>query len=136
MTENNDGSDDTPDDNSEPATPLRLKTRFLSAVVSGELGRLDENGAIVTMREFKQYFADIKTQYSGSFLPSVTIEIGQHTATRTHYVFRVRKGVYRVHPDAIQAHIQEYGIKPPNQIRESPQDYDGWNDGGTDYMEV
>ena len=90
--------------------PRKLKHRFLAAVAAGELGRTDDQGITVTLQEFKTYFHDIKTQYVASFLPAATIEIGQHTATKTKYVFRLRKGVYRVHPDAIKAHVREYGI--------------------------
>ena len=79
-----------------------LKKRFLDAVNCGELGTIDDYGVVVTVREFKLYFRDIKTDYIGSFLPAASIEEGQTTATHTKYLFHIRKGVYRVHPDALE----------------------------------
>ena len=58
-----------------------LKKRFLDAVNCGELGTIDDYGVVVTVREFKLYFRDIKTDYIGSFLPAASIEEGQTTAT-------------------------------------------------------
>jgi len=78
-----------------------LKKRFLDAVNCGELGTIDDYGVIVTVREFKNYFRDIKTDYTGSFLPAASIEEGQTSATHTKYLFHIRKGVYRVHPDVL-----------------------------------
>jgi len=86
---------------------VTLKQRFLQAVVSGELGVLDDQGVIVTLKDFRDYFSDIKTQYVMSFLPAATIEVGQQSASHTKFVFRLRKGVYRVHPDAIEVYIEQ-----------------------------
>jgi len=80
---------------------MTLKDRFIEAVKNGELGTTDDQGTMITLQEFRDYFSDIKTQYSLSFLPAATIEPGQRTMSHTKFVFRVRKGVYRVHPDAI-----------------------------------
>lgn len=81
-----------------------LKQRFLSAILNGELGSVEDNGVVVTLKEFKAYFSDIKTQYIDSFLPAATIETGQNSVSHTKFVFRLRKGVYRVHEDALEAH--------------------------------
>lgn len=78
---------------------MQLKDRFLAAVISGELGHRDEHGILVELKEFKQYFRDIPSDYVGSFLPAATIEPGRHHMTHTKYVFRVKPGVYRIHPD-------------------------------------
>ncbi|MFK5948012.1 MAG: hypothetical protein QM500_04470 [Methylococcales bacterium] len=78
-----------------------LKKRFLDAVNCGELGTIDEYGVIVTVREFKNYFKDIKTDYIGSFLPAAAIEKGQTSVSHTKYLFHIRKGIYRVHPDVL-----------------------------------
>jgi len=80
---------------------MTLKDRFIEAVKNGELGTMDDQGTMITLQEFRDYFSDIKTQYILSFLPAATIEPGQRTMSHTKFVFRVRKGVYRVHPDAI-----------------------------------
>lgn len=78
-----------------------LKERFLDAVAKGELGRVEASGTVVTLKEFKAYFSDIKTDYINSFLPAATFEPGQNTLTHTKYLFRVRKGVYLLHPGAL-----------------------------------
>ena len=79
-----------------------LKDRFLQALANGELGVVEDRGVVVTLKEFKAYFSDIKTQYVASFLPAAAFEPGQSTLTHTKYVFRLRKGVYLVHPDALK----------------------------------
>ena len=78
-----------------------LKERFIKAIINGELGRVENSGVIVTLKEFKAYFSEIKTQYVSSFLPAATFEPGQHSITHTSFVFRVRIGVYLVHPDVL-----------------------------------
>jgi len=80
---------------------LRLKQRFLIAVEKGELGREGAQGVIVTSKEFKLYFSDIKSQYVTSFMPASTIEPGRSIMTHTKFLFRIRKGVYRLHPDLL-----------------------------------
>ena len=82
----------------------QLKLRFLDAIISGELGTTTDQGITVTLREFRFYFCDIKTQYVSSFLPAATIETGQTSSTHTRFVFRISKGVYLVHADAIHEH--------------------------------
>ncbi len=88
---------------------MTLKQRFLYAVSSGALGTIDERGTIVTVKQFRAYFNDIQGLYTTSFLPAATIEIGQHSISHTKFVFRLSKGVYRVHEDAIEDFISSYG---------------------------
>lgn len=78
-----------------------LKDRFLEAVAKGELGSAENSGRVVTLKEFKAYFNDIKTDYINSFLPAATLEHGQSSVSHTKYLYRVRKGVYLVHPDVL-----------------------------------
>ena len=78
-----------------------LKDRFIEAIVSGELGVIEDQGIVFTLKEFKLLFSDIKTDYINSFLPAATIEPGRESMTHTKYLFRIRKGVYRVHPDVL-----------------------------------
>jgi len=94
--ENNKNETQTTSNNTQP-----LKSRFLSAVANGEIGRVENAGVIVTLKEFKAHFNDIKSDYINSFLPAATIETGQHSVTTTKFVFRVKKGVYLVHPDVL-----------------------------------
>ena len=82
-------------------TSQPLKDRFLTAVANAEIGRVENAGVIVTLKEFKAHFNDIKSDYINSFLPAATIEAGQHSVTTTKYVFRVKKDVYLVHPDVL-----------------------------------
>lgn len=82
---------------------MTLKQRFLKAVGSGELGKVTELGIIVTVPEFKAFFSDLNVRYSTSFLPAAAIEQGRYRITHTHFVFRLRAGIYRVHPDALKA---------------------------------
>ena len=78
-----------------------LRSRFINAIASGELGRVDESGITFTLKDFKLYFAEIKTDYINSFLPASTIESGRMDMSHTKFLFRIRKGVYRVHPQLL-----------------------------------
>jgi len=100
-----DSSTDKPTDNSAPS----LKYRFLEAVVNGELGSRENSGIIVTLKAFKTYFSDIKTDYVNSFLPAATIETGQRTITHTKFLYRVKKGVYLVHGDVLLEFVAARG---------------------------
>jgi len=84
---------------------MLMKERFLNAVIAGKLGKPDEYGVIIKLSEFKKYFCDVKTLYINSFLPAAVIETGQYNITHTKYIFRVKKGIYRVHPDAIEEQV-------------------------------
>ncbi len=85
---------------------MTLKQEFLKAIWEGELGQQDENGITVSLREFRQYFKHIESGYLTSFLPASVIEEGQFSVTHTRFLFRVKKGVYKIHPDA----LQEYAL--------------------------
>jgi len=92
-------------------TENNLKDRFLRAVVLGELGELeavsfDLCGVVVSLKAFKFYFNDIKTQYVSSFMPAATFEPGQFTPTHTKFLFRVRKGAYLIHSDVLVAYMR------------------------------
>lgn len=102
---------------------MTLKIRFLEAVSSGDLGEFDDSGVVVTLKEFKSFFKDVKSDYVNSFLPAAVIEAGQKTATHTKFLFRVRKGVYRVHPDAMEAHVPDNVQQPvvSPQVSKAPQ---------------
>jgi len=78
-----------------------LRDRLIEAVINGELGSVEDMGIVFTLKEFKLLFSDIKTDYVNSFLPAATIEPGRESMTRTKFLFRIRKGVYRVHPNVL-----------------------------------
>ena len=90
---------------------MTLKERFLAAVRQGELGRQTECGTVVSVAEFKAYFADINEGYAETFLPAAVIEPGQFSMTQTRFVFRVKNGVYRVHPQAVR-HVDQGSTVP------------------------
>ena len=57
----------------------KLKDRFIQAIKSGEFSTQTPEGTIVTLKDFKQHFSEIKTQYVTSFLPAATLEPGMVT---------------------------------------------------------
>ncbi|MDH5765906.1 MAG: hypothetical protein OEZ38_07815 [Gammaproteobacteria bacterium] len=91
---------------------MTLKEKFLNAIIAGELGTPGDYGAIVNLADFKHYFKDIGTDYVNSFMPAAVIETGQYAATHTRFLFRVKRGVYRVHPDAIAEQSEKNLMHP------------------------
>ena len=91
----------------KPQGDRPLKDRFLEAVVKGELGLVEKDGAVVLLKEFKAYFSDITTQYVSSFMPAATFEPGRFRPTHTKFLFRVRKGAYLIHSDVLVAYIRQ-----------------------------
>ncbi len=114
---------------------MTLKNRFLEAVSSGELGEVDDFGVVVSLKQFKHYFDDVKSDYINSFLPAAVIETGQYSTTHTKYLFRIRKGVYRVHQDAIDEHNQSIYLDDlplthiSNKVEESIVQYQTYHMG-------
>jgi len=98
---------------------MTLKQRFLNAIILGELGSEEDRGLVVTLGEFKSYFKDINTRYITSFLPAAVIETGQYSMTHTKFLFRISKGIYLVHPDAITAHKHTMNKPSINEQRSS-----------------
>ena len=105
---------------------MTLKQRFLDAVVKGELGCVDDRGVVVTLKQFKAYFNDVKTDYVNSFLPASTIQPGSLRISHTRFLFRLRKGVYLVHADAIEAFIEQMLVsgKDDKEVKESAVFYE------------
>jgi len=69
-----------------------LKQRFKAALISGELGYVDDEGIVVTLKAFKEYFSDVTSDYINSFLPATMIESGRVDMTDTKFLFRIGKG--------------------------------------------
>jgi len=67
-------------------------------------------GIMVELASFKSYFDDVHSDYINSFLPAATIEAGRTACTHTKFVFRVKKGVYLIHPEAIKSHIEKNSV--------------------------
>lgn len=89
---------------------MTLKNDFLQAVIDGELGQKTDFGIEVSLHDFRVYFKHIGSGYLTSFLPASVIENGQKSITRTRFLFRIKKGVYRLHPQVIDEFYQEKGI--------------------------
>jgi len=75
-----------------------LKERFVKAINAG------------TREDFTEYFSDIKTQYKTSFLTGAVIESGRINASHTRSLFKMGRGLYRVHADLLE-------IKPTKEYR-------------------
>ena len=107
---------------------MTLKQRFLNAIILGELGSKQDRGIVVTLNEFKSYFKDINTRYITSFLPAAVIETGQYSMTHTKFLFRIKKGTYLIHTDAIEAHIrlQQTLLMNKSTINEQRISYTVW----------
>ncbi len=89
----------------------KLKHHFLDAVVTGEIGRRTEKGLIITTREFVQYFEnkyESKCDYLRSYLPSVSIEAGRHDMKHNKYLFKIGRGIFKIHDDAINMHYVKH----------------------------
>jgi len=43
-------------------------------------------------------------------ITGITIVVGQQSISHTRFVFRLRKCLYRVHPDAIDTYIEELTV--------------------------
>ena len=56
----------------------------------------------LTITEFKAFFPDENHNYLGAFLSGATLEKGRTQMTHTQYLMRLRKGVYRMHPDVFE----------------------------------
>jgi len=85
----------------------KLKHQFLDAVISGGIGTVTERGMIVTTKEFVRYFEDngrSKIDYLRSYLPSVSIEAGRHDMKHNKYLFKIGRGIFKIHEDAIDRH--------------------------------
>ncbi|RDH85964.1 MAG: hypothetical protein DIZ80_00365 [endosymbiont of Galathealinum brachiosum] len=80
-------------------------------MVKGELGSIEDRGVVVTLKQFKAYFSDVTTDYNNSFLPASTIEPGRVEMSRTRFLYRLRKGVYLVHGDALDEFIEQQLVR-------------------------
>ncbi|VAW60969.1 hypothetical protein MNBD_GAMMA10-487 [hydrothermal vent metagenome] len=93
-----------------------LKERFVKAINTGELGLIDDYGVYVTRESFTEHFSDIKSQYKTSFLTGAVIEHGRTLASHTRFLFKMGRGLYRVHPDLLE-------VKPEKEYKLYSQYY-------------
>ena len=82
----------------------KLKHYLLDAVISGEIGEHTEKELIVTTKEFVDYIAGKHqggNDYCRSYLPSVSIEAGRRERKHNKFLFKVGRGIYKIHENAI-----------------------------------
>lgn len=83
---------------------MTLRERFLDALIDGQIG----NDSVVTRREFMSYFSDENPLTTGCFLSNSEMASGAvHSPNYTHFTIRLRKGVYRVHNEALIERLRE-----------------------------
>lgn len=88
----------------------KLKHHFLDAVISGGIGKRTERGLIVTTKEFVGYFEkkhNSKNDYLRSYLPSVSIEAGRRDMKHNKFLFKIGRGTFKIHEDAITMHYSK-----------------------------
>ena len=89
----------------------KLKHHFLDAVIAGGIGERTEKGVIVTTKEFVRYFEKrhkSKSDYLRSYLPSVSIEAGRRDMKHNKFLFRIGRGIFKIHEDAIDTHYARH----------------------------
>ena len=83
---------------------MTLRERFLDALIDGRIGK----DGVVTRREFMSHFSDENPLTTGCFLSNSEMTSGaEHSPNYTHFTMRIRKGVYRVHEEAIAERLRD-----------------------------
>lgn len=85
---------------------MSLRTDLIDAVIDGLIG----NGTDFTRQGVISFFPNSSPNYTGCFLSNSEMRTGQHSPTYKHFTIRVARGVYRVHPAALQARMQERAL--------------------------
>lgn len=85
---------------------MSLGTELVDAFIDGLIG----NGTDFTRQEVISIFSRFSPNYTGCFLSNSEMRTGQHSPTYRHFTVRVARGVYRVHPAALQARMQERAL--------------------------
>lgn len=81
---------------------MKLKQRFLHAVSNGDIGSYDDVGVIVTQQDMHRVFPEVSSLELQSFLPSSVIDEGYSKVSENKFLFFLKEGAYRVHPDALE----------------------------------
>lgn len=78
---------------------MTLRERFLDALIDGQVGK----DGVITRREFMAYFSDENPLTTGCFLSNSEMTSGTaHSPNYNHFTIRVKKGIYRLHDEAIE----------------------------------
>ncbi len=83
-----------------------VKYRLLTAVLNAQIGRIVPEGAVINTKQFSCFFSTLSPLYRTSFLPAAVIEEGRCGVSHTQYATRLRRGVYLIHKEALQAHAR------------------------------
>jgi len=103
---------------------VTIKDKFLDAVINNDIGKDDGFGVVVTLKEFRKHFKDeITSDYINSFLPAAVMDGNQENPSHTKYLKRAKKGIYRVHPDAIENHKHNKNINQEPSEDETTQSF-------------
>jgi len=85
---------------------MSLRTELIDAFNDGHIG----NGIGFTRQDVISFFPNSSPNYTGCFLSNSEMRTGQHSPTYKHFTVRVARGVYRIHPAALQARMQERAL--------------------------
>lgn len=85
---------------------MSLRSDLVDAFIGGLIG----NGTDFTRQEVISAFPNLSPNYTRCFLSNSEMRTGQHSPTYRHFTVRVARGVYRVHPAALQARMQERAL--------------------------
>jgi len=80
---------------------MSLREELLDAVLAGIIG----NNGIVTRQEFLAQFTNHPENYTSSFLSNSEMDTGQHSPTYEKFTNRIERGVYQIHPDALNERL-------------------------------
>lgn len=85
---------------------MSLRTDLVDAIIDGLIG----NETDFTRQEVISAFPNLSPNYTGCFLSNSEMWSGQHSPTYKHFTVRVARGVYRVHPAALQTRMHERAL--------------------------
>jgi len=80
---------------------MLLRKRLMQALENGDIGHSTPLGIEFSSAEYILFFDDLNPLYRRAFLPASTIESGRTQATNVKFLYRIRRGHYRLHHDAI-----------------------------------
>jgi hypothetical protein len=82
---------------------MSLREELLDEIIAGKLG----NNGVVTRQEIINHFPNYPETYTGVFLSNSEMDTGQHSPTYEKFTQRIDRGVYQIHPNAINERRNE-----------------------------
>jgi|LNAP01.1.fsa_nt_gb hypothetical protein len=80
-----------------------LRNELLDAMLDGSFG----SGIVITRQDVIARFTSFSENYTKVFLSNSEMTTAAHSPTYTKFTQRISDGVYRVHPEALVARLQE-----------------------------